>query len=101
MNAVCVCVCVCVHVLHIGVGNGGGGGGGGGRGAMPPPIFYPRDLINIYTCSADRRDRSVYYVRPPKNVIASYACHKEWCLPHSKATPRFFSMAMREYLGIV
>ena len=25
------------------------------------------------TCSADRRDRSVYYVRPPQNVIASYA----------------------------
>ena len=31
-----------------------------------PPIFYPRDFINIHTCSADRRDCGVYYVQPPK-----------------------------------
>ena len=29
--------------------------------------------INIHECSADRRDRGVYYVRPPQNGIASYA----------------------------
>ena len=52
----------------IGVETGGGGAGGHG-----PPIFYPRDFINIHICSADRRDRSVYYVRPPQNIIASYA----------------------------
>ena len=47
---------------------------GGGRGARAPPIFYPRDFINIHTCSADRRDLSVYYVQPPpQNGIASYA----------------------------
>ena len=42
---------------------------------MASPIFYPRDFINIHTCSADRRNRRVYYVRPPppQNVIASYA----------------------------
>ena len=42
----------------------------GGRGG---PIFYLRDFINVYTCSADRRDHSVYYVRPPQNGIASCA----------------------------
>ena len=30
--------------------------------------------INIRTCSTDRHNRSVYYVRPPQNGIASYAC---------------------------
>ena len=39
---------------------------GGAGGQAPFPIFYPRDFINIHTCSADRRDRGVYYVRPPK-----------------------------------
>ena len=43
----------------------------GGRGARAPPIFYPQDFINIHACSAARRDRSVYYVRPPQNGIAS------------------------------
>ena len=57
--------------LHsiIGVGTGGGGGGE----ARAPPIFYPRDFINIHTCSGDCRDHSVYYVWPPQNGIASYA----------------------------
>ena len=54
-----------LHV-HTGVGTRGPGGQGA-------PIFYPRDFINIHTCSADRRDRKVYYVRPPQNGIASYA----------------------------
>ena len=36
---------------------------GGGR---APSIFYPRDFINIHTCSTDHRDRSVYYVQPPQ-----------------------------------
>ena len=37
--------------------------------------FYSsaRDFINIHTCSADHRDRGVYYVRTPQNRIASYA----------------------------
>ena len=39
--------------MDIGVGTGGGGN-----------ILLSR-LINIHTCSADRRDRSVYYVQPP------------------------------------
>ena len=43
----------------IGVGTGEGGG----------VIFYPRDIINIHTCSTDRRDQGVYYVRPPKNCL--------------------------------
>jgi len=39
----------------------------------PPPNILPSKLINIHTCSTDRCDHSVYYVRPPKNGIASYA----------------------------
>ena len=37
----------------------------GGRGG---PIFYLRDFINVYTCSADRRDRRASILRsaPPK-----------------------------------
>ena len=41
-------------------------------GARAPPIFYPRDFINIHACSADCCDHGVYYVRPPQNGIASY-----------------------------
>ena len=37
----------------------------GGVGGCPPPNIYPRAFINIHTCSADRRDCSVYYVQPP------------------------------------
>ena len=48
-----------VIVHTIGVGTGGG---------RASPIFYPRDFINIHVCS----DHGVYYVRPPKNEIASY-----------------------------
>ena len=54
----------------------------GSQGGMAPPIFYPRDFINIHTCSTDRHDRSVYYVRPPKNVIASYAYGTVLTLPN-------------------
>ena len=40
-----------MSIVHsIGVGNGGGG-----REAKIPPIFYPRDIINIHTCSAGCR----------------------------------------------
>ena len=46
-------------------------GKGGGPGSPPPPP--PRDFINIHACSADRRNRSVYYIQPPQNGIASYA----------------------------
>ena len=56
-----------LHYVIIGVGTGGG------RGCQGPPIFYPWDFINIHACSADRRDHSVYYVRPSQNGIASYA----------------------------
>ena len=50
------------YALFIGVETGGA------RGARAPPIhvFYPHDFINIHACSADCRDRSVYYVWPPK-----------------------------------
>ena len=43
---------------------------GGGQGL---PNILPLKLINIHTYSKDRHDHSVYYVRPPKNGIASYA----------------------------
>ena len=52
--------------MSIGVGTSGGAGP-----PPPPPIFYPLDVI--HTCSADCHNRSVYYVRPPQNGIASYA----------------------------
>ena len=29
------------------------------RGGQAPPVFYPRDFINIYTCSADCRECGV------------------------------------------
>ena len=46
----------------------------GGQGGQGPPIFYPRDLlIFIHAAHADRNNRSVYYIRPPQNGIASYA----------------------------
>ena len=37
---------------NIGIETGVGGEGGGG--GMVLPIFYPRDFINIHSCSADR-----------------------------------------------
>ena len=40
--------------------------GTGGAARAPALIFYPRDFINIHTCSTDHRDRSVYYVQPPQ-----------------------------------
>ena len=38
----------------------------GGQGGQGPPNISPLRLINIHTCSTDRRDRSRYYVQPPK-----------------------------------
>ena len=57
------------YALFIGVETGEA------RGARAPPIhvFYPHDFINIHACSADCRNRRVYYVWPPQNGIASYA----------------------------
>ena len=48
----------CHHIIGVGTG--------GAEVAWPPPICYPRDFINIHTCSADHHDYGVYYVRPPK-----------------------------------
>ena len=51
--------------------------GGGGR---APPIFYPRDFINIHTCSANHHDLSVYYVRlPPKIKLFLHLCNRLIC----------------------
>ena len=38
----------------------------GAREARAPPIFYPRDFINIHTCSADRRVAGYIKFGPPK-----------------------------------
>ena len=46
--------CATLFCQHIGVGTGGG-----------LPNILPLALINIHTCTADRHDRSVYYVSPP------------------------------------
>ena len=61
------------------------GGGGGAGGQAPSPIFYPRDFINIHTCSADRRDRGVYYVRPPPKWNCFLRVAAECSLPYLHA----------------
>ena len=59
------CIFIKRLILHIGVGTREGRGGGGN--------ILPSRLVNIHTCSTDHCDRSVYYVCPPQNGIASYA----------------------------
>ena len=55
-----LCLQATIVVLHIGVGTRGAGG------ARAPPIFYPRDFINIHTCSADRHVAVYITFSPPK-----------------------------------
>ena len=69
--------------IYIGVGTGKGGTGK----ARAPPIFYPRDFINIYTCSADRRVAVYITFGPPKMELLPIPMTY---LYHTLGTRQFF-----------